>query len=326
MPEEIAPNVWRLNIPLPNSPLKNLNSYLIRQDGKELLIDTGFRMEECRAALCKELETLHVPLHRLDIYLTHMHADHAGLAPLIAGPESRVYISRSDGERLRALADTDLWERSDRAVVQEGWPPALLSAMRTAHPGRTLQSASFDRYTYVEGGDLIPLGSARLQVIATPGHTPGHTCLYWPEREILFLGDHVLYQISPNITRWYGSSCDLEHYLESLRQISALPVRLALAAHRSPTGNLRERIDALLAHHERRLDDLFNVVQSNPGITAYDAAAFLHWNIHCRSWEDFPLTQKWFATGEVIAHMEELMRRQRVSRAEEAGIHRYFAL
>ena len=45
--EEISPNLYRIEIPLPESPLKYLNSYVIKADKRNLIIDTGLDRTEC---------------------------------------------------------------------------------------------------------------------------------------------------------------------------------------------------------------------------------------------------------------------------------------
>ena len=49
-------------------------------------------------------------------------------------------------------------------------------------------------------------------------------------------------------------------------------------------------------------------------MTAYEIAARLTWDIRARDWAHFPLTQKWFAVGETIAHLELLMARGEIVR------------
>ena len=53
------------------------------------------------------------------------------------------------------------------------------------------------------------------------------------------------------------------------------------------------------------------------GLTAYQVASRMTWDIKADSWEAFPLNQKWFATGEALAHLEYLMEAGQVAR--EAG-------
>ena len=49
--EQVADGIWRIGVELPQNPLRELNSYLIKgkENERDLLIDTGFRREECRA-------------------------------------------------------------------------------------------------------------------------------------------------------------------------------------------------------------------------------------------------------------------------------------
>lgn len=47
--EEVYPGIFRIPVGLPHNPLKELNSYFIPGRDRNLLIDTGFRMEKCRA-------------------------------------------------------------------------------------------------------------------------------------------------------------------------------------------------------------------------------------------------------------------------------------
>ena len=44
------------------------------------------------------------------------------------------------------------------------------------------------------------------------------------------------------------------------------------------------------------------------------------WNIRSRSWDDFPLAQKWFAVGECIAHLDHLRRQGRLQREQQDGV------
>ena len=58
MPEEIRRNLYRIEVPLPESPLKSLNSYVIKGKDRNLVIDTGFNRKICLAAMQTGLSTL----------------------------------------------------------------------------------------------------------------------------------------------------------------------------------------------------------------------------------------------------------------------------
>jgi hypothetical protein len=49
-------------------------------------------------------------------------------------------------------------------------------------------------------------------------------------------------------------------------------------------------------------------------MNAYDIAAGMTWDIDCENWEQFPIAQKWFATGEAIAHLRYLESEGRIKR------------
>ena len=52
---------------------------------------------------------------------------------------------------------------------------------------------------------------------------------------------------------------------------------------------------------------------------SYQTAADMSWRIRAKSWDDFPVMQKWFATGEAIAHLRYLEGKGMVERDERDG-------
>ena len=64
---EVLPDIYRIPVPLPGNPLKELNSYVIRGKGnKNLLVDTGFRLEACRKALIEGLDSLGISMEDIN--------------------------------------------------------------------------------------------------------------------------------------------------------------------------------------------------------------------------------------------------------------------
>ena len=62
-------------------------------------------------------------------------------------------------------------------------------------------------------GDVLHYGGYSLQAVETPGHTPGHMCLYDAEKKLLFCGDHILGTITPNICIELSTENPLQDYL-----------------------------------------------------------------------------------------------------------------
>jgi glyoxylase-like metal-dependent hydrolase (beta-lactamase superfamily II) len=103
-------------------------------------------------------------------------------------------------------------------------------------------------------GDLADVPGWKLRALHTPGHTPGHLCFVDERSRRLFSGDHILPRITPNISVQRGEpATPLEDYLNSLAKVRDLDVEEVLPAHEWRFKGLPERVDAIAAHHERRL-------------------------------------------------------------------------
>ena len=305
---EIIPNIYSIPVPLPNNPLKELNAYLIKGPDRSLLIDTGFNLPPCREALLAGLAEAGADRSRLDVLVTHIHTDHTGLSVEMAGPNGKVYIGALDYPFTAQAFEDQFWVEMDARFLKEGFPEEEVAIITRTNPARNLgPKLDLDCYVPVEEGEVFQIGDYRLEVLSVPGHAPGQLCL-WMEREgILFTADHVLFDITPNISVWANMDNMLGRYLESLKRIRAYPVKLALPAHRH-SGDLNTRIDQLIQHHRDRVAETLSIVKKYPGMTAYDITGRMTWDIRAKSWEDFPLNQKWFAVGEALAHLELLIR------------------
>lgn len=323
MAEQIAPGIWRLDIPLVGNPLKNLNSYLIRGE-TSLLIDTGFNQPECKAAMDAQLREIGVKPEELDVFATHLHSDHTGLATYLHRPGRAVFLSESDAARREEYSDEEVWREKYASYEENGFTWEEMNWLWDSNPakmeGPEPLEGGFDRLR--DGAELV-YGGRKLRCILTPGHTPGHLCLYDAENETLFSGDHVLFRISPNICRWEDVPDSLGDYLISLDKVKGLPAKTLLPAHRADRGELAARVEELKAHHARRIENALSIVQEEPGLTAYEITGRMQWSIRCRDWTDFPLTQKFFAVGEAMAHLDYLEVRGLVKQVRSGGKIRY---
>jgi glyoxylase-like metal-dependent hydrolase (beta-lactamase superfamily II) len=187
-----------------------------------------------------------------------------------------------------------------------------------------MAAPEYDDYHSLSDGEVLEAGGYKITAILTPGHSPGHMCYWMEEQGVMFTGDHVLFDITPNITVWPTMKNALGSYLESLKSIRRYDVKLALPGHRA-NGDFKARIDALLRHHDTRLAECLSVVRSRPGMTIYEITPHMTWKIRADSWESFPDNQKWFATGECMSHVEYLLEAGRVRRERDGTVDRYFA-
>lgn len=315
MIEEVLPALFRIEIPLPRNPLKSLNSYVLRDRERNLIIDTGLNRTECLEAMQAGLQELGVDLKRTDFFITHMHADHFGLVSRLATDTSTVYFNRLDAEVVEAGGWSG-WDAMIEYAGRSGFPEDELRAALHNHPGYKYGSERVPRLSMLEDGETFVRGDYRFECVQTPGHTRGHMCLYEAAKKILLCGDHILHDITPNIQCWSDKENPLEDYLKSLDKVSQLEVDLALPGHRSLFRNYRERIAELKRHHRERADEVLAVLSRGPQ-HAFQIASQMTWDIIEESWGRFPIAQKWFATGEAIAHLRYLEEREKVFRIGE---------
>ena len=320
MIEAITETIYRIAVPLPNTPLKSLNAYCIKGENRHLLIDTGFNHPQCFEALTTALDELGIERRRLDICVTHLHADHSGLAAKLAeGASGTVLCSAGDGQAINAHVQSrgeDIEKSFAGRMLPHGFPGQQTKNLMASNPAVTFATPSLLPFTPIQNGDELCYGDCRLRVIGTPGHTPNHIILYEAEQKILFAGDHILGTITPNITRWQGVSDSLGNYLDSLTMVSRLDIALTLPGHRALIRNTQERIEQIKAHHARRLAEVQRILADGPA-NAYTVASRMTWEMRYPSWEDFPISQKWFATGEALSHLDRLVA---IGEAEEQSL------
>ena len=318
--EKIFPDLYRIEIPLPKNPLKALNAYLIKGRERSLIVDTGMNREECLTPMRACLEKLNVDLDRTDFFITHLHADHLGLVENLVTEETTVYFSSKEAAIFNSIMEHIEKRKQDFSALlrSNGFPEDELKRALNNHPGYRYRSKKAIDFTGVNEGDMIRVGNYSFTCIETPGHSPSHMCLYEKNKKILFSGDHILSNITPNITCWPDLDNTLNAYLKSLDKVYMLDVDLVLPGHRSLMTDHRKRIQELKEHHQNRLDEVVSAVGEGHR-SAWDVAPFIAWDIRADSWAQFPSAQKWFAMGETIAHLNYLEVDQKIQKIEEDG-------
>ena len=302
MIEEILKDLYKLEIPLPGNPLKSVNSYVIRTSDRNLIVDTGMNRRECMKAMELGLKKLGVDIGETDFFITHLHADHLGLTSNIASVTSKIYFSEQDAQR---LGSATLWDDLVNYARLSGFPKDELRGILHHHPGYKYRPRGHLDFSLLKDGDTIQIGDYLFECVHTPGHTGGHMCLFDPNKKVLVAGDHILNDITPTIQLWSHDGNPLRKYLASLEKVSTLNVDLVLPGHRRIFGNCKGRIRELKHHHQMRADEVLSILEKGRR-NAYQVASRMTWDIACDSWDQFPLSQKWFSIGEANAHLRYL--------------------
>ncbi len=100
-------------------------------------------------------------------------------------------------------------------------------------------------------------------------------------------------------------------------------MQTALPSHRT-SGNFHSRIDELLRHHELRLNKCLKLVREEPGLMPFEISGRMTWRIRAKDWNAFPISQKWFAVGECLAHLDYLMYTGDIREEVDNGLLRYY--
>lgn len=297
---EVATGVFELRLPIPFED--GLVNVFLFPEGKEVdLLDCGMNSEE-------SLDAIHAALKQLGskklrrLVVTHIHPDHYGAAGTLAGEgRADLYIHRLEVPLVhpRYVELEHLVQEVKHYLLVNGVPAnesevlsnsqrALSEVVKTAEPSVQL-----------DGAEMIEMGRHRLRVEWTPGHSPGHICLYEHDHGLLFAGDHILPELSPNIGLHPQSTPNpLHDYLEGLKRLAAYKPKLVLPAHGRPFADAGRRVDELISHHKYRLEQMMKIL---------NAGEKTGWQVALEVWGPRDnLYEKRLALQEGLAHLQAL--------------------
>jgi glyoxylase-like metal-dependent hydrolase (beta-lactamase superfamily II) len=316
-PAEVSPGVWLIRLPLP-FPVATLNVYLLRSGSGYLLLDCGLKTKACREALARALEALGVEWPQIrQLLLTHIHPDHFGLAAEIqrlSGAE--ILLHRAEAAWMPRWQQEDSLSRHAAWLEEHGVAHGESGEISQAFVGVAEFIEVVETYRTIEDGERLPVEGGELQVLWTPGHSPGLLTLYWPERRLYFSSDHIIERITPNVGVHSDSAGNpLGDYLASLQRVRRLEIDCILPSHGPPFGGHRAWIDATMEHHRLRCERMLAAVAERER-TAYEVAV-VEWGTHLS-----PLAER-FAVAEALAHLEYMRRGGRVEPRREGGVVRW---
>lgn len=325
------PGIHRIKLPLAGSPLKYVNAYLLPAAEGHLLIDTGWNTEDTYIELAQQLRT--IGAHVADIkhiVITHAHVDHYGMAAKVVrlsnarlgihAIEEKMVRLRYGDTRRYALESSLILKKSGAAERYLTPPQEMVDRF-----ARLVEVAVPD--TIYQGGEVFNQGGFQFEVILTPGHSPGHICLYDARHKIFFSGDHVLAGITPNIGLYPQSGPNpLDDYTASLQRLRKLDVELMLPAHGPPIKGFARRVNQILAHHAKRKEEILRILAKYRGeVTAFELVADMKWYSKGApaAWESLRDFDKRLALSEVMAHLEAMAGDGQVAKYEREGIFYY---
>ena len=287
---QVAEGVFQFKVPMPASPIRPSGRerftlvYAIETSDGWVMVDTGMDSEEGFQALQEQIPNAGIsPRDFSLIVMTHGHLDHFGLAAraqhLTGSP---IAIHRADATNPYVL------------TFDPQAPPPAADVL-------------------LEGGEELVAHSG-LWTIWTPGHTPGHVCIHDRERKLLFSGDHVLPVTTPNVSRYPSDEGNpLRDFIDAHLALAKLDVTMVHPAHEHSFIGLQRRIDEIIAHHDRRAEEILAAAADGPR-SEEEIAARIAWNVG--TWDEMRPETRTMAVWETTAHLHFLVEDGRLFKEE----------
>ncbi|MEM0140187.1 MAG: MBL fold metallo-hydrolase [Ferroplasma sp.] len=286
-------NVSEIQVPIEIRALKTANVYNVAGESN-YIIDTG--MSENSYRLIKN----NFNLSSIEfVLITHLHIDHIGGALYLEKENNiPICISQKDFDIIKYAVDyfSEYQNAYKGLLVSNGVSEALFNSVAAENPMNYFIKY-YDALKLNTTNDLKIKGA---EIIDVPGHTPGSIALYLPDIGAMFTGDHVLKNITPNISIYSGGEDSLGMYLKSLDKIKNYKVNMAYPGHRDNFSDLRGRVEEIIKHHEKRISMILDNLDKAK--TAYDVASSIGWS-RGRKMETMNLIEQNFAIMETIAHL-----------------------
>ena len=307
--------IFKISIPIPFE-IQTVNIYLIKKE-PITLIDTGMKLPETYRYLDNSLKEAGITWQHIKrVIITHGHVDHFGFGKRIMELSNPTFFVHKE-EYLKIKEGITFPKGFAEVLIKNGTPDGMINKIinyvkKVNQFGDKLDKA---RFNILYGGERIEFDDRfYLKVIHTPGHTPGHICLYNEKDGIIFSGDHLLQKTTPNpLFDWRGKEGNqsqhskvLIDYIRSLRKIEKLDLKIAFPGHGLPFRDIKSLIQKIYNHHSQRLKNVLNEMDSQKDMTPYQ--------IGCKLFPDMNIKDVLLVVSEILGHLDILLDKEMVKR------------
>lgn len=312
----------QINVPTPFD-VGSVNCYLI-DGGRLTLIDPGPATDTAYSAIATNLERWGHDIVDIErILITHPHMDHFGLANRLASASGASVYAHTDAQYRLERPDQYFDREQDLFrpfLLSMGLPEKFVdTVVGLPEPYLDFQEpVTVDRP--LGDGDIIAT-DVPLRAVHTPGHAPGTVCYVSTSEDMVFTGDHVLAEISPNPLLTIDPNDEnkrtrsLPHYIASLHALRETGITTGYGGHGVQISDLPERIEQITEHHKDRKERIADILAEKGPMPAYHLMSELFPNL--------PATEMFAGMSEIIGHLDLLEAEERVSLYEVDGEGQY---
>lgn len=293
---------------------------------KPAIIDGALHHADNLEQLERSLHTYDLSLSDIqEVWLTHPHIDHFGLTGAIIKQSGATTYALNDG--VYRFNDYLTYWYSDRQafhnhVKEHGGQPDTLEGILSSQSTFNVVSTPFTvDHSFQAGETLRIAGTYDVIPLHTPGHTPWCTSYWFPETDMLIVGDAlrqkmrfnmILYTAEDVSPEFQGLSC----FQDSLRKLQDIPAQWVVPGHGKAFTNHAKTINFALKRQQKRCNLMLNALEDLGPTTAFDMA--LH--MYNRSITESALL---LVMSDTIALLEWLHEQGQVTRDLEEGIVRF---
>jgi glyoxylase-like metal-dependent hydrolase (beta-lactamase superfamily II) len=229
-----------------------------------VLIDDNIRAIIDPACNEEKLLSIHRERHIEVVINSHGHEDHFLYNYLF--PDAQLWVHRMDAEVFKDMGVflQQLYTPDEMSEeVTAAWTPFLTEVVK-------YQPKEPDRL--LEDKEIIAFGQTRVQVLHTPGHTPGHLSFYFLNEKVLYLADLDLVKFGP----YYGdNSSSIDDIIKSLKRLANIDADVYLVSHGKEgildgdPAYFQNYIDVIYQREEKLVTFLASGPKTLQEITAY---------------------------------------------------------
>ena len=246
-------------------------------EGHSLMIDTGFRQEDCHRKLQAALAALEIPVDQLDIFLTHRHHDHSGLAGSFASEGAHIFMNPAEERHPYDCLAYRVSEESltaQKSVLRStgitaertpyAWEAFMKVSERVQQHGEWVLAILGFPYTALSAGDVFVYGDYHFSAYPLKGHTYGQMGLMDHEKKILFVADQLIHGVSPIVATTYPDEHLLEGMFASLRDIKEHYADWTIIpAHGEPIRDVAQDVDSIVYSYLSKSTSALDIMKGN---------------------------------------------------------------